>query len=241
MDDTLAEARYAKLIWNAPLAESHADELLNHLNLGSDTSIVDLGCGWGELLLRAAARNKTDVDGVPVTGVDTDVAALRRGRQAAQDRGVDVSFVEQQAQDWRGTRNRAICVGSSHTLGGGKAMLGRLAEIVPRGRVLVGDMCWERPPTEAARAIFGDDVPLLADLVGMCRETGWEVLHLSTADQREWDDFESRHRAGLREWLLANPDSPQAQIIREQQDAKEREYLTGYRGVLGFVYLVLGR
>jgi hypothetical protein len=67
------------------------------------------------------------------------------------------------------------------------------------------------------------------------------VLRLTTADQREWDDFESRHRAGLREWLLANPDSPQAQEIRDQQDGREREYLTVYRGVLGFVYLVLGR
>jgi hypothetical protein len=120
-------------------------------------------------------------------------------------------------------------------------MLKRLSEIVPRGRVLVGDMCWERPPTEAARAVFGDEVPMLADLAALCRETGWEVLHLSTADQREWDDFESRHRAGLREWLLSNHDSPQAMEIRQQQNAREQEYLTVYRGVLSFVYLVLGR
>jgi cyclopropane fatty-acyl-phospholipid synthase-like methyltransferase len=238
MDNALARARYSQLRWNAPLSESHADELLEDLKICSNTSVVDLGCGWGELLLRAASR--IDMDGL-VTGVDTDAAALSRGRQAAEDRGVRVSFIEQPAEDWKDARSRAICIGSSHTLGGSKAMLTRLAEIVPHGRVLVGDMCWERPPTEAARAAFGDDIPMLADLATMCRETGWEVLRLTTADQREWDDFESRHRAGLREWLLANPDSPQAQEIRDQQDGREREYLTVYRGVLGFVYLVLGR
>jgi hypothetical protein len=67
------------------------------------------------------------------------------------------------------------------------------------------------------------------------------VQHLSTADQREWDDFESGHRAGSREWLLANPDDPRADEVRAREEAREREYLTAYRGVLGLAYLVLAR
>lgn len=55
-------------------------------------------------------------------------------------------------------------------------MLTRLAEMVPHGRVLVGDMCWERRLTEAARAAFVDDIQMLVNLVAMCRESGWEVL-----------------------------------------------------------------
>lgn len=205
MSDDVAEARYARLRWNAPLSEAHADELLEWLQLSPGTSLVDLGCGWGELLLRAASRI-SDPSTPPITGVDIDASALARAKRAAAGRSLNVSFVEQPAADWRETRARALCIGSSHTLGGSKAMLARLAEIVPRGgRVLVGDMCWERPPSGAARAVFGDEVPMLADLVGMCRETGWEVLRLSTADQREWDDFESSHRAGVREWLLSIP------------------------------------
>lgn len=179
--------------------------------------------------------------GATVLGIDTDPAGLDRGRQAALERGLDVTFLEQPAMDWNGTADRALCIGSSHTLGGSRAMLGRLAEVVPRGRVLVGDGCWEAPPTAAAHAIFGDDILPLADLVAACREAGWQVLHLSTADQQEWDDFESRHRAGLREWLLANPTDPRAAEVRERQDAREDEYLTAYRGVLGLAYLVLAR
>jgi cyclopropane fatty-acyl-phospholipid synthase-like methyltransferase len=235
--DTLAAARYAALRWNTPLSEAHAEELLDHLALPEATSVVDLGCGWGELLLRAAARTPR----ARITGVDTDPAGLDRGRQAATTRGLDVTFVEQPAEEWGGTADRALCIGSSHTLGGSRAMLTRLAEVVPRGRVLVGDGCWEAPPTEAAHAIFGDDVLPLADLVAACGAAGWQVLHMSTADQREWDDFESRHRAGLREWLLANPSDPRAEEVRERQDTREQEYLTAYRGVLGFAYLVLAR
>lgn len=237
-DETLAKARYAGLRWNAPLSGDHANELLEYLKLSAGTSIVDLGCGWGELLLRAALQ--TGAEAI-ITGIDTDGIALARGRLAAEERGLNVSFIEQPAVDWRGTGCRALCIGSSHTLGGSKEMFDRLAELVPRGRVLVGDMCWENSPTKTAQAVLGEGIPMLADLFDMCRESGWEVLHMSMADQREWDDFESGHRAGYREWLLDNPESPRAQEIRNQQDAKEREYLTSYRGVLDFVYLVLGR
>lgn len=234
--DSLAAARYAAMRWNTPLSENHAEELLDHLDLPTATTIVDLGCGWGELLLRAA--NRTTAKAV---GVDTDPTGLDRGRRAALDRGLEVTFVQQPAEDWHGTADRALCIGSSHTLGGSRAMLDRLAKAAPHGRVLVGDGCWERPPTEAAHAIFGDDILPLADLVTACGEAGWQVLHLSTADQHEWDDFESRHRAGLREWLLANPTDPRGAEVRATHDAREREYLTAYRGVLGFVYLVLAR
>ncbi len=234
--DTLAAARYAALTWNTPLSQAHADVLLDHLDLTPATTVVDLGCGWGELLLRVAARGVAKA-----VGVDTAPAGLDRGRRAALVRGLDVKFVEREAAAWRGTADRALCIGSSHALGGSRAMLGALAEVVPSGRVLVGDGCWERPPTEAAHAIFGDDVLPLADLVAACGETGWQVLHLSTADQHEWDDFESRHRAGTREWLLANPDDPRAAEVKAKEDAREREYLTSYRSVLGFAYLVLAR
>jgi SAM-dependent methyltransferase len=236
MTDSLATARYAAMRWNTPLSEPHAEDLLDHLDLRSATNVVDVGCGWGELLLRAAARTKAKV-----TGVDTDPAGLDRGRRAAVERGLDVTFVEQSADDWHGTADRALCIGSSHTLGGSRAMLTRLADIVPRGRVLVGDGCWESPPTDAAHAIFGDEILSLTDLVTACGEAGWQVLHLGTATQQEWDDFESRHRAGPREWLLANPTDPRAAQVRADQNAREREYLTAYRGVLGFAYLVLAR
>ncbi|MPZ86259.1 MAG: methyltransferase domain-containing protein [Actinophytocola sp.] len=219
--------------WNTPLAEDHAELLLDRLEPRG--SIVDLGCGWGELLLRAVARDGSG------TGVDTDAGALDRGRRAARDRGLAVEFVEQPAADWRGTADRALCVGSSHAFGGSHAMLAALAEVVPSGRVLVGDGCWPALPTPAAHAIFGDDVLPLADLVAAAGETGWQVLHVDTADQREWDDFESGHRAGPREWLVSNPDDPRATEVREREDAREREYLTTYRGMLGFAYLALAR
>lgn len=238
MADTLADAKYASMIWNVPLSEDHARNLLERLNLRQTSSIVDIGCGWGEFLLRAAATAGAHVRAI---GIDTDQSLLNRARRNAEERRIAAEFITQRGEDFSGTADRAICLGSSHALGGTRAMLSRLAEIVPSGRVLVGDMFWEKPPTEEARAMFGDEAMPLAGLVALCREAGWEVLYLTTADQREWDDFESRHRAGPRVWLLYHPGDPRAADVREETNKREMEYLTVYRGVVGYAFLVLGR
>jgi hypothetical protein len=81
----------------------------------------------------------------------------------------------------------------------------------------------------------------LADLVEHARSLGWRVLHVSTADQREWDDFESTWLAGRQEWLLHHPEDPRAAGLRDELDARLCEYVGVYRGVLGLAYFVLGR
>ena len=235
MSDSLAQAKYAALTFNSPLSQPHADQLLALLGVTVDTSVVDLGCGWGELLIQASIR------GGEATGIDTDETLLARGRQGAKQRSAGVAFVNRPAADWQGQADRAICIGASHAFGGTRQMLKRLAEIVPRGRVLVGDGCWEAQPTEAAVQAMGDDVPTLAHMVKLCRETGWQVLHLNVSDEREWDDFESGHRAGVRSWLLENKDSPLAAEAEQTQNERETGYLTCYRGVFGFVWLILAR
>jgi hypothetical protein len=103
-------------------------------------------------------------------------------------------------------------------------------------------MPWNTPLSEDhAAALFGDDAVAFTDLVQHAVETGWRVLHVSTACQREWDDFESTWRAGRQVWLLAHPDDERASEVRQVLDAQLHEYVNVYRGVLGFCYLVLGR
>jgi cyclopropane fatty-acyl-phospholipid synthase-like methyltransferase len=221
--------------WNTPLFEPHAELLLDRLSLSPGARVVDLGCGWGELLLRTVKRGAVGI------GVDTDPLALERGETLAKEYGVQAEFVAQEAAEWSGVAERALCIGSSHAFGGSQAMLKRLASVVPSGRVLVGDGCWLGSPTAAALDIFGDKVLPLPELVEACRTAGWRVLHMTTASQQEWDDFESTSRAGWQEWLMANGSDPRAAEVRDWLDTRERQYLHDYRGVLGFAYLVLAR
>jgi SAM-dependent methyltransferase len=235
-------ALYARMRWNVPLSAQHADLLLDRLALHPGQRLADLGCGWGTLLRAAVARAGAGATG---TGIDQDAAALARGRADAARDGLpagSVEFVAADVASWRGIADRVVCVGTSHAFGGTAQTLRALAEVVPPGgRALLGDGFWERVPGPQAVEMFGADVRPLAGLLETCRTAGWRVIHLSTADQREWDDFESTFRAGRQEWLLANASHPRAAEIRDWLDSREREYVSVYRGVLGYAYLVLAR
>lgn len=234
-------ALYARMRWNAPLSAEHAELLLDRMDLGPGQAIADLGCGWGELLMTAVARAGAGAAG---TGIDVDGPPefLPKAREEAAGRRVNVRFVKADASAWQGTADRVLCVGASHAFGGTGAALRALAGRVPQGgRLLFGDGFWARQPTREALGLFGEETVRLPDLLETCRGEGWRVIHLSTASQLEWDDFESAFRAGRQEWLLANPDHPRAAEIRDWIDASEREYVTVYREALGFSYLVLAR
>lgn len=232
-------ALYSRMRWNAPLSTEHADLLLDRMNLGPGQAIADLGCGWGELLMNAVSRAGPGSAG---TGIDLDEApeALPRARAEAARCHLDVQFVKADASAWRATADRVLCVGASHAFGGTAAALRALAgHVPPGGRLLFGDGFWAQPPSREAVDLFGEEAMPLPDLMEACRAEGWRVIHLSTASQLEWDDFESAFRAGRQEWLLANPGHPRAAEIRDWIGARERQYVKVYRQVLGFAYLVL--
>ncbi|MGI8751043.1 MAG: SAM-dependent methyltransferase [Acidimicrobiales bacterium] len=77
------------MLWNTPLSEGHARLLLERLEVEPGTSVLDLGCGWGELLIRAvnaASHPERPARGI---GVDTEASSLERGRALAAERGLD--------------------------------------------------------------------------------------------------------------------------------------------------------
>lgn len=238
-DRELEAARYSAMLWNTPLSEAHGDALIERLDASAAGSVLDLGCGWAELLIRVLQSADGECTG---TGVDTDSTLLERAATSIARRGLKkrISLEQRPAAEWVKPADRVICIGASHAWGGTTSALQALSSVVtPGGRLLFGDGYWEREPTPEALAIFGQGVLPLAELIEHALDAGWRLLSLSTADQREWDDFESSWRRGREQWLLANPDHPDAREIREQLNTRLREYVNQYRRVLGFCYLVL--
>lgn len=233
---------HALLDFNAPLSDARAADLVDGLHLAPGQLLVDYGCGWAELLLRAVAH-------APRTrglGVDSDEHAIARGRANAGARGLADRVTLEQADVTTWTAEPAdvaISIGASHAWGGTAGTLGAMRErIRPGGTLLLGDGFWEHPPNDVAAGIFGDEVRVdLPDLVDLAEAHGYRPLDLTTASTDEWDRFESRWCASRERWLLANPDHPRAAEVRRLVDDHRRGWLRGYRGSLGFAYLTLAR
>ena len=96
MRDDFRRLAHAGLTFNAPLSEERASALVSALPISPGHHVLDLGCGWGELLLRILAAHPATTG----TGVDTDREALDRGVRAATRRGLHgrVEFVEAPAE-----------------------------------------------------------------------------------------------------------------------------------------------
>jgi SAM-dependent methyltransferase len=245
MTDVPPPGSGARLHFMGPLSTGRADRLAADLASGRPSTVTDLGCGWGELLLRVVAA----APGAAGAGVDTGSRDIARARANADARGLAhrVTFVEAPAAGHRDRADVVISVGAYQAFGSVADALGALHDLVnPGGRLLFGAEFWERPPTPERLAnmwpgITADDCTDLAGLADAAVTAGFGPLRVETATRDEWDEFESGLAAEREEWLLAHPDHPAAGTVRGELDRQRSIWLRGHRGVMGFAYLTLGR
>ncbi|MFF5427739.1 MULTISPECIES: SAM-dependent methyltransferase [unclassified Streptomyces] len=250
MSDTSLPPRLGGLTFHGPLSEARAARLVDRIAAAAPADVLDIGCGWGELLLRVLDA----APGARGTGIDIDAEDLARGRTLARERGLAdrVTFVEESALGTgRGPVDAVLCLGSSQALcdpgqpHDPAAALRELRRLVrPGGRVVLGEGFWERTPTETELAAMwpgaraGDHLSLGA-LVDLTIEAGFRPAWIERASRDEWEEFESGYRSDTELWLAANPGHPLAAETRERVDRQRSGWLNGYRDILGIAYLTL--
>jgi hypothetical protein len=92
------------------------------------------------------------------------------------------------------------------------------------------DGFYQASPSDQVREAFGD-LPDLAALAQFAVDAGFRPLHVAVSTHAEWDDFESDWRAGIER--LGTPDA------RAFADQRRDGYLSGYRDIVGFGWLIL--
>lgn len=247
MDDSqLYALAHRELDFNAPLSDAGAAELIASLAPLRGARVLDLGCGWAELLLRTLAAEPTSTG----HGIELAPERVARARANAAARGLSGRVTLEEADATAADPDPAdvvISVGASHLWGGTRRTLERLwRHVRPGGRLLLGDAFWRRPPTERALAALDarpEEFGTLAELADLAVDRGYRPLAVATAGDAEMDAWESRWCRGLERWLLetADPDPADAAKVRELADRHRDEWLHGYRGTLGFAYLTLAR
>jgi SAM-dependent methyltransferase len=242
---------YQDLTFLSPLSEERAARLVAFLAGHAPASVLDVGCGWAELLLRV-------LEAAPAAsglGLDLDEESLAGAAASAEARGLGgrARFEARDAREVDGTFDAVTCIGASQIWGPDAAeglpldyaaALTALRALLPRGgRLVYGEGIWSRPPTPAATAPLAgrdDEYVDLATLVGLAEAHGFGVAAFHEASLDEWDAFESGFAAGWVRWLAEHDaDDPEAEEVRERAARQHAAYLGGYRGVLGLAYLHL--
>ncbi|HCA84264.1 MAG TPA: SAM-dependent methyltransferase, partial [Streptomyces sp.] len=135
MADTDLPPRLSRLAFHGPLSGARADRMAHRLaerlagtgpgtDPGTDPgcstgtgpgSVLDIGCGWGELMLRVLER----APGATGVGIDLRADDLARGRDSAAARGLAdrVTFERESARGTgRGPADLVLCLGAGQAL-----------------------------------------------------------------------------------------------------------------------------
>lgn len=233
----------ARLLLNSPLSEASVDRLIAGASEGVPERIVDHGCGWAEVLLRAVAYTPTATGlGVEIHQPDLDRAGAAAAERGLSDR-VDLRYGK--AADHREPADLLINIGSYQAFGQIADAARVLREdLRPGGRALFGAEYWQALPTDDELARMWpdasvDDCLQLPEIVDQLHDAGWRILDLYDSTRTEFDAFEVGHLREREEWLVGHRDHPDHDTVRSELDQSWSSWLRGHRRSMGFVTLVL--
>ena len=232
---TLAHAGRALL---GPVSDASVDAMLASVPPSRDARVLDVGCGKGELLVRALERlggTGVGIDPNPTFAEDARARAERRlgtGRVRIEPRAFD-------AAAHGGERySLVICTGALHAFGDWTATLrGVAALVLAGGYALLGPTYWKRPPADGYLAHLGtrtDEMHTLPQTLAIAVACGWRQVNVHESTLDEWDDYEGAYATRMREWCAAHPGDPDAASFRDRIERWADAYRRWGRDTLGF-------
>jgi SAM-dependent methyltransferase len=119
-----------------------------------------------------------------------------------------------------GSQDCAICIGSSHALGGLGPALSEMSRVCrPGGDLIVGELYWRTAPPDALLTEIGmtsTDLSSLQETVAAGAKFGLSVLDYVTATPDQFRNYElAQFESGMR-WTILNANHPDAEASRQR-------------------------
>lgn len=145
------------LVFLSPLSQERARRLAHFLATDLTGSVLDLGCGWAELLLQVLTA-APDAHGV---WIDLDTVSLAHGRDLAEQRNLGARVILLEENPRTAVPRQAdavICIGASQIWGPpvedglpldyASALVALRATVQRGARVVYGEGIWSAPPPQ---------------------------------------------------------------------------------------------
>jgi cyclopropane-fatty-acyl-phospholipid synthase len=200
--------------------ERKLDLICRKLRVAEGERLLDIGCGWGSLVIHAAQRYGAVAVGVTLSQPQAQLARERAGQAGVQDR------VEIRVQDYRevadGPYDKIASVGMYEHVG--RDQLRRYAQVVrsllrPGGLFLnhgITRLVPHRPEADPfiSRYVFPDgELHPVGDVLGTMQSAGLEI--------RDVESLRDHYPLTLRRWV-ANLDAHRDEALAEVGSQRER-------------------
>lgn len=214
-----------------PMSNDQFDELIDVIAPRAATTIHDIGCGYGELLLRSAER-------APIAGVGLDpspwMLATAAERAATRVAGASLRWVLGEARAFRPEpADVAVCIGAEWAWHDFRGTARALAEQTRGGGLVVvgaARLHLDADPTETRRSRGSIDT--IDDMRVHLEDVGLHPVHRIDPDDAGWDAYLEGTARCVDQWAASHPGPRSEQWIadqREWQAARDRD-----RAVIGW-------
>jgi len=223
--------------WN-PISRQGLEQALSHLELHSDSLILDVGCGRARVLLDLIEQN-----GAQGIGVDPHSGAMDHANAEALHRGLgeraelkQQDFTREEFQEQK--FDLILCIGSSHAVGTSSEAIEAFAGLLKTGgHLLLGEGYWKQTPPQDYLDFLGcKEEELLphqaTGKLGIVHNLS--CISDRETTQEEWDAYEGTYAANLFAFVEANPEDPEASSCYERIHAWHQSFLKHGRDALGF-------
>jgi len=158
------------------------------LGIRETTRILDLCCGYGEML-----RLLSGIFGCSGVGVDISKEFIEEGTKRITESGLldRVSLVNGDAREWKGSDYDIAClVGEQDVFEGFENTLNKLFERVnTTGRVVIGTPYYQQPDVPKELVDFEGELPTELEVFDIVRSNHCVITFIGRDTRSEWDKY----------------------------------------------------
>ncbi len=229
--------RFMELI--NPTSPEKVLEVGQAIGLKEGDRVLDVGCGFGELLVLWAEQF-----GIRGVGVEIRAAACDRAKAKIEARGLSdrLEILCQGGADYPIAPNSydvIACLGATFIWDGFRGTVRHLKPgLLPGGHLVIGEPYWRHSqvPTDIAEK---EQIHHEYELWEMVQAESMTLKYMVRASESDWARYEAGDWLGLVDWLEHHPDHPDRAAIREHFLREQEAYLRFGREYIGWAIYVL--
>lgn len=202
---------YMKTWLLSPTSAEKIVEIGRLLDLSSDSSVIDLCCGYGEVL-RLLSLNF----GVSGVGVDVHEFLCQEAVKMNKEKGVDhlITIVSGDAAKYGVPDEKfdvAMCLSASFALGGFRGTIRRLKDYIkPMGSIVVAEPYYLDTDIPEELIEYEGELSTEYELLQMIYEENLELAYIFHSSDDEWDRYVSSGWHAFYQWARQHPDDAEA-------------------------------
>jgi len=209
-----------------PLTETEFDEVVEAVASTGGASMLDVACGYGELLARCASRTRIEGVGIDLSPWMAQTAALRTDELAAES---SLRWVLGEAREYGKDRAWDVvsCMGAEWIWHGFNGTARAVAErLRPGGLAIIGAARLKDGCDPAHVSASHGRLESLVEEEAILASHGLSTIWRLDPDDAAWDAYLARTATSIAQWAAEVPGGRTAEYVAAQQewiDARERD------------------